>query len=108
MLSLFTRGSRTSLAIKSDGSVVGWGSPTDGLSSTPVGLTNVISLAIGASNVMALKADNTVVVWGRNLGPVSPYVPAGLTNVVAVAAGYFANMLLRPDGTLWAWNWSPQ
>lgn len=72
----------------------------------PPGLTNVIAIAAGCSNSLALKADGSVVVWGFNqYGPV--YRPPGLTNVVAVSGGFIESLVLRPDGTLLSWGREP-
>jgi alpha-tubulin suppressor-like RCC1 family protein len=101
-------GASHALAVKSDGTVIGWGwneageatgIPTTGrpnlanFSSGPVRfdgqiLSNVVSVAAHRGYSMALKKDGTVVAWGRmvnNLYPVT--VPEGLSNVVAIAAG---------------------
>jgi alpha-tubulin suppressor-like RCC1 family protein len=59
-------GSSESLALKSDGTVVGWGSVYMGLTTIPAGLTNVIAIAVGGSNSVALKADGSVVIWGTS------------------------------------------
>jgi trimeric autotransporter adhesin len=97
-----------SLALKSDGTVIGWGwnkageatgTPTTNapnlayLSAGQVRiggqvLSNVVSIAAGRGYSMALKNDWTVVAWGRMVNNLYPAtVPAGLSNVVAIAAG---------------------
>jgi alpha-tubulin suppressor-like RCC1 family protein len=93
------------LALKSDGTVFGWGANGDGESTgiptkdptkedpyyaeglVTIGgqvLSNVTAVAAGNHMSLALKKDGTVVSWGF-----SPYhrmdVPAGLSNVVAIA-----------------------
>jgi hypothetical protein len=83
-----------SLALKSDGTVVAWGSNSNGEATVPVGLTNVVSLAAGIFHSLALKADGTVVAWGLdNSGQAT--VPAGLSNVVTIAAGGYHSLALR-------------
>ena len=75
-----------SLALKADGTVVGWGDNFYGEITIPAGLTNVVAIAAGGYHSLALKADGTVVGWGdNNYGEIN--IPAGLTNVVAIAAG---------------------
>ena len=50
-------GDRESLALKADGTVVGWGGKYgNGQVTPPEGLTNVISIAIGESNALAIKS----------------------------------------------------
>ncbi len=100
-----------SLALKSDGNVMAWGSarlwinawdPLD-QSMVPAGLSNVVAIAGGSFHSMALKADGTVVVWGYNTHGQGD-IPPGLTNVVAIAAGWYHNFALQRDGTLVAWG----
>lgn len=86
------------LALKSDGTVFGWGSRVaSGVPSTTyyssgvveLGgrvLSNVVAIAAGGNNSMALKNDGTVVAWGDN-GFHQTDIPAGLSNVVAIAVG---------------------
>ncbi len=102
-------GASHSLALKSDGTVIGWGwnkvgeatgIPTtnspDGLEFISSGqvhidgqvLSNVVSIAAGPGYSMALKKDGTVVTWGRMVNDqYAATVPEGLSNVVAIAAG---------------------
>ena len=88
-----------SLALRLDGTLVGWGS----ISNIPAGLTNGVSIAAGASHNLALLADTTVVAWGDNFYG-QTIVPASASNVIAVAAGYYHNLALRADGTVIAWG----
>jgi alpha-tubulin suppressor-like RCC1 family protein len=75
-----------SLALKADGTVVGWGDNEFGQATIPAGLSNVVAIAAGSYHSLALKADGTVVGWGDNeYGETT--IPAGLSNVVAIAAG---------------------
>ena len=108
-----------SMALKSDGTVVGWGGNQAGHATgtaTPFPhrtngpvivagrfLSDVTAIASGGSN-LALKRDGTVVAWGENA------VPAGLSNVVAIAAHEFTSMALKRDGTVVSWtsaSWDP-
>ena len=90
-----------SLAIKTDGTLVGWG---DG-SVSPPALTGVVAIACGQAQSMALTNGGAVVCWGSNANGVST-PPASATNVVAVAAGKFHNLALRADGTVVGWGLS--
>lgn len=124
-------GNGHSMALISDGTVLGWGnnnsgevgnfSFTDQL--TPVGVyglgagSGVIAIAAGGSHSLALKSDGTVLAWGGNnsgqLGdgtltgkvipqPV-PFLGAG-SGVVAIAAGAAFSMALKSDGTVLTWG----
>jgi hypothetical protein len=73
------------LALKRNGSVVGWGSDLYGVTAIPPGLNNVTAIAADGRG-FALKPDGTVVSWGGTGLTLTP-IPAGLTNVVAIAAG---------------------
>ena len=87
--------------------VVAWGLNTNGQTTVPVGLGNVVAVAAGngneGSHSLALRADSTVAAWGYNAWNQTA-VPAGLSNVVAVAAGYEHSLALRANGTVAAWG----
>jgi hypothetical protein len=92
-----------SLALKSDGTVVGWGNNDYGQITIPPGLSGVVGIAAGLGHNLAIKAGGTVVTWGRN-GDGESAVPAGLNNVFAVAAGLGNSLALKSDGTVVAWG----
>ncbi len=88
------------LALKKDGTVVGWGFNGEGQAMdvpTETGqgitnglvtvggniLTNVVAIAANERYSLALKSDGTVVGWGRSC----PKIPEGLNDVVAISAG---------------------
>ena len=100
-----------SLALKSDGTVVGWGYTFGyGAETPPAGLSDVtaISAAHGGGiapglHSLALKSDGTVVGWGFDgFGQATP--PAGLSGVTAIAAGGFHSLALKSDGTVVGWG----
>lgn len=98
-------GANHTLALKRDGTVVGWGfnsfgqatgsatkeTPSLATSEVKLGdqvLNNVACIAAGPGYSIAAKKDGRVVAWGRVGGGLYPVaVPDGLGNVVAVAAG---------------------
>jgi hypothetical protein len=95
---------RQSIALKSDGTVVGWGAYDD----LPAGLSNVVAIATGGhggrdcpglSYGLALMRDGRMVAWGGDL-------PAGHSNVVAIAVGGYHSLALKSDGTVVAWRLS--
>ena len=92
-------GANHSLALKSDGTVIGWGNNSGGQTNVPVGLSNVVAIAAGSYSSLALRSDGTVVQWGADFPP-----PAGLSNLVAIASGSYHKLALKNDGTVVAWG----
>ena len=88
-----------SLALRSDHTVVAWGSQ----STVPASATNVVAIAGGWWHSLALRADGTVVAWGDNSYD-QCVVPASATNIVGIAAGYSHSLALRADGTVITWG----
>jgi len=89
------------LALKSDGTVVGWGYSY--YATPPTGLTGVVAIASGLLHGLALKSDGTVVGWGDNsMSQAIP--PADLTGVAAVSGGYEDSLALKSDGTVVGWG----
>jgi PKD repeat protein/endonuclease/exonuclease/phosphatase family metal-dependent hydrolase len=88
-------------ALRSDGTVVGWGMSY--YAAPPAGLTGVVAISAGIFHTLALKSNGTVVAWGDTYYGQSS-VPVGLSDVVAVAAGYQQSLALKSDGTVVAWG----
>lgn len=95
-----TAGLNHSLALKRDGTVVGWGFNREGqatgaptevkpyIASGPVMLdgkilADIVAISANYEYSLALKRDGTVVGWGSSC----PKVPLGLRDVVAISAG---------------------
>ena len=104
-------GSFHSLALRADGTVVGWGGDSHGQTDIPSALSNVVAIAAGDEHSLALRADGTVVGWGQYGTPGVPTViPIGLSNVVAIAAGgaflggHVSLALLADGGVVGWWN----
>jgi alpha-tubulin suppressor-like RCC1 family protein len=114
-----------SLALKSNGTVWGWGSDSSGQlgdgsgvqqnSAVPVqGLSNVVALAAGGQHSLVLKNDGTVWAFGLNangqLGignttnQLTPVQITALSGIVAIAAGNNHSLAVKNDGTVWAWG----
>jgi alpha-tubulin suppressor-like RCC1 family protein len=115
-----------SLALLSDGTVVGWGSNFDGAlgseleserTNVPVpveGLSEVTAIAAGVDFSLARLANGRVMAWGRNndgqLGngtTTKSYAPVevtGLEHVKAVSAGFAHSLALLEDGRVMAWG----
>ncbi len=98
VVAIATGGNATILALKDDGTVVAWG---NGPTNVPVGLNDVVEIAVGSQHCLALRAGGTVVGWGSGL---AADVPAGLSNVASISAGYYHSLALRKDGTVVAWG----
>jgi hypothetical protein len=90
-------------ALRSNRTVVVWGSNNDGETNVPPGLTNVVAIAKAHSSCLVLAADGRVTSWGDNRSG-QTNVPPDLTNVVAVAAGGLASLALKEDGTVVQWG----
>ncbi|HRZ56278.1 MAG TPA: hypothetical protein P5525_12570 [Candidatus Paceibacterota bacterium] len=92
-----------SLALKRDGTVVGWGMNFSGQAAVPSGLTNAVAISAGEKHSLALRADGTILAWGfDSQGEAS--VPSGLTNAMAIAAGATNSLAVIADGTVVAWG----
>lgn len=92
------------LALKSDGTVVGWGYNANGECNVPADLTNVVQISAGFGSSFALRSDGTLVGWGDlGWGDYSKDVPAGLNNVVQVSQSDKLIIALKSDGTVVTW-----
>lgn len=91
------------IALKSNGTIVGWTYNFEPDSTIPVALNGVIAISGGYSHFLALKNDGTVVGWGNNdSGQVT--IPAGLSEVTAIAAGGYHSLALKSNGTVVGWG----
>src|SRR4051794_16516248 len=95
------------LALRADGTVVGWGADLAGETRPPADLTEVEDADLAGGFALAARSDGTVVAWGGKESGVLD-VPSDLTDVTAVAAlgggtcGY--GIALRSDGTVTQWG----
>jgi len=107
-----------SLALKTDGTVFGWGANSYGQATgTPItnssyraegpvilqgrAISNVVAIAAGAHHSLALAQDGTVTEWGdRHM----PAVPFGLTGAVAIAAGVNFAAAVTTNTAAWPAN----
>jgi len=85
--------------------VTAWGNNSYGQRNVPVGLTNVVWLAAGLYDSLALRGDGTVVAWGHN-GQGQINVPSNLTTVVSIAGGGWHNLALGSDESLIGWGYN--
>jgi hypothetical protein len=110
-----TYGSAYDLALRSDGTVIGWGRDPDGAASPPKGLSGVVAIDTGAGFSVALRRDGSVAAWGSNATGQSA-VPEDLGQVTAVSAGGFTGkggvacgfgLALTVQGTVVRWGSEP-
>jgi alpha-tubulin suppressor-like RCC1 family protein len=120
-------GKKHSLALKSDGTLLSWGSDTEGqlgdgavfanqVSPVPViNATGIIAIAAGGSHTLALKSDGTLLSWGSdNAGQLgngtvsgkkaSPVSVVNASGIIAISAGDTHSLALKSDGTLLSWG----
>jgi alpha-tubulin suppressor-like RCC1 family protein len=98
-----TSGKAFDLAIRDDGSVIGWGDNSLGQTTPPATFTNPAAIAGGEWHSLGLQQDGSIVPWGwNNYNDTIP--PAGATNLVAIAAGQFQSFAVRQDGQVFAWG----
>ncbi len=95
------------LALRRDGTVVGWRMFDYGnepaAATVPDGLSDVVAIAAGYYHALALKANGTVVAWGGNDAGQAE-VPVDLYNVVQISAGTRHSVALRADGSVTVWG----
>jgi alpha-tubulin suppressor-like RCC1 family protein len=96
-----------SVARRSDGSVVAWGSNSHGQCNVPAlppGLTYV-EIAASGLFTLARRSDGSVLAWGDNSSGQCnvPALPPGLS-YVRIAAGWNHSVALRSDGSGIAWG----
>ena len=90
------------IAIKQDGSLVGWGSNSDGQINVPAG-NDFVSVRSGVGHSLALRSNGSIVGWGFNAyGQCN--VPAGNDFVAIAVSEWHFSLALRSDGTLAAWG----
>jgi alpha-tubulin suppressor-like RCC1 family protein len=120
-------GTEYSLALRSDGSLWGWGQNTHGQLGIGEGsarevdapvriesLSEVRAVAAAGGHALALLGDGTVWAWGRNeagqLGDGTrsdrhtPVRVGGLTDVRAIAAGGTHSLVLTACDQIWSWG----
>jgi trimeric autotransporter adhesin len=96
-------GGAHSLALRADGTVVGWGDNTYGQAGAPPNATNVIAIAAGVHHSLALRRDGRVVAWGRSDNWQQTTVP-NHSNVMAIAAGGNHSLAVQSNGVVVGWG----
>jgi alpha-tubulin suppressor-like RCC1 family protein len=101
-VSLYEDRLRHSLGVKSDGSIVAWGSNT----TVPTENFDFIAVSAGSAHFLGLRSDGSVVAWGVNQHGQCD-VPEPNTDFVAIAAGPSYSLGLKSDGEIIAWGTDP-
>lgn len=89
--------------ILSDGTVVAWGSNTDGECDVPVELADVIEVDGGNGFFIALSSDGTVTHWGSAANDVDA-IPVFISTPVSIAAGYNHCLAVLTNGDVVGWG----
>ncbi len=96
-------GSQHALALRTDGTVVAWGSSSLGQTTVPAGLSGVVAVVARGNVSGAVASDGSVALWGdATYGQTT--VPAGLSGVNGLAIGGDHALAVRADGTVVAWG----
>jgi len=125
-LAIACTSARVGLAIKTNGTLWGWGGNGSGL----IGESNISSrpyptqigtdsnwemLATGAAHALALKTDGTLWAWGEGFnGQTGDTLPptffrssprqVGTDTWIYIACGFQSSFGIKSDGTLWGWG----
>lgn len=83
------------------GTLVEWGRNDFNQAAAPPGLTNVVAVAIGIQDSLAIENNGSIIGWGDIYG--EGVIPSGLTNVVAVRLGQSWNVALEDNGATVSW-----
>ncbi len=124
-IDIATGTNRTAFAIKTDGTIWGWGANTGYLlypgssvttvpSPTQINTeTNWSKMKVGASHILAQKTDGTLWSWGSgnsgalgNGSTLSTTTPQQVSNDIwkSFSAGTNTSFGIKLDGSLWAWG----
>lgn len=118
-------GVREACAVRQDGTVWCWGTPTWGTftgfptatQTAPLkvtGLSKIVDVSVGQNHACALRVDKRVVCWGQNdygqLGngnddPTSGIVVVpGITDATGMVVGFDNTCAIRTGGTVYCWG----
>ncbi|MES3030877.1 MAG: hypothetical protein V4697_00490 [Patescibacteria group bacterium] len=119
-------GKSHTLALLMNGSVLSWGSNSDGQLGRATSkqfdiepalvpdLTDVVHISAKGNYSLALKKDGTVWSWGDNftgalgsgdhLSHTAPAQVVGLSEVISISAGNKFALAIKEDATVWGWG----
>ena len=97
------------LALKSDGTVVGWGKDDTGQATVPADLSgNIVGMSAGDNHSTVLFSDGTMRGWGNSYKAQNC---EGITDIrpvpEAIASGRGFNIAIKNDGTVIDWGGAP-
>ena len=98
-------GSRHSLALRQDGSIVGWGAGWHGNTKVSPNIGNVIQVSAGSDYSVVLRSDGTAVIWGQtqwssSLPWQTPLQPDNFTDLVQVSSNHWHVIGLKANGSV--------
>jgi alpha-tubulin suppressor-like RCC1 family protein len=91
------------LGLKTDGSIVAWGSNSHGQCNVPYPNSNFVAVSAGYYHSAGLKSDGSIVCWGDNTYGQTA-VPDPNTDFIAVDAGSYQTVGLKSDGRIVRWG----
>ncbi|MBI4392212.1 MAG: SBBP repeat-containing protein [Euryarchaeota archaeon] len=112
-------------ALKSDGTVFGWGYNADGrlgdgttsgraYATQATGLSNAVRIAVGDSHSLAVDSNGDIWAWGGNsrgqfgngttTDSTSPTRLSTFSGAVQLSAGRYHSLALMPNGTVYSWG----
>ncbi len=102
-------GNAHSLALKSDGTVVAWGSNAFGQTDVPDS-NDIVAIAAGDHFSIALREGGSLLAWGIEDGSANDHgevtgLPGG-NDFIAIAAGRYHGLALKNDGSIVGWGWN--
>jgi alpha-tubulin suppressor-like RCC1 family protein len=83
--------------------LVAWGDNSGGQLNVPAGLTNIVGVAGGDFDTVAIRANGTLAAWGAN-DEGQTNLPHHLHPIAFVAAGASHNLALDLNGSIIAWG----
>ncbi|MFN7141358.1 MAG: RCC1 domain-containing protein, partial [Limisphaerales bacterium] len=96
-------GNYHTIALTTDGRVIGWGANWKSTAVAPAELTNVTTLTAAGSYNVVVKNDGTIFAWGDGYDGTTN-VPPGLGSVTSIAAGDSHVLAIRSDSTVVGWG----
>ena len=85
------------------GSIVAWGSNSDGKCDVPLPNRGFVGVAAGMFHSLGLKSDGSIIAWGYN-GDGQCNIPIPNSDFVMVAAGIGHSLGLRANGSIAGWG----
>jgi alpha-tubulin suppressor-like RCC1 family protein len=101
-------GDHHAIALRSDGTLRGWGINTTGELTIPSDATNIVQVDVGITMSVALKRTGSVVMWGLASSITPPTGSTPPSDVTRIAAGDNHIILLRSNGTVMVYGASTQ